>query len=413
MTILYITYDGLTDFIGQSQVLPYLLACAAAGHRLTVISFEKPDRKALIGEAVQRQCLEVGIQWLPQRFRSNPPYLAKLMDQRAMHRVAMAAAARQRFDLLHCRSYQAAVAGLAVKCRTGTPLLFDMRGFLPDQRREGGRWSDASLLGRLLYRQWKGHEAQLIAEADHIVTLTNVARRVIETWPSYVGAPISTIPCCADFSHFTPTSDRERAGARELLGLAADAPVLGYLGSLGTVYMVAEHLRLLDAIRRRHPTVKALFVGRDKESDILAIASKNGVELKAEDLRVVHAERDKVPFWVGAMDVGSCFIVPSFSSAGVSPTKLAEYLACGVPVIANRHVGDVETIVRSLKVGHILADFRRDELKAAADAFLALRSVDREALRDRALPSLDLPNAVSAYLAIYDNPTAAVSAAAW
>lgn len=401
MKILYITYDGLTDFIGQSQVLPYLLGCAAAGHRFTVISFEKPGRLALLGEQVDRQCRDAGINWLPQKFRSNPPYLAKFIDQLAMNRAAASASAKSRFDLLHCRSYPAALAGLAIKRRHGTPLLFDMRGFWADQRREGGRWADSSPIGRRLYARWKKHEATLIGEADYIVSLTNAARDEIEGWTCYRGAPISVIPCCADFQHFSVADESARLNAWQRLAIEPDAPVLAYLGSLGTVYMIADHLRLYDAIRRHDRRAKALFIGRDPLSEILSIAGAAGISLAAEDVRVVHAERDQVPYWLGAADAGGCFIMPSYSSKGVSPTKLAEYLACGIPVIANHSVGDVESIVRSLDAGHILMDFGKEQFDAAAEAFFALRSADRAALQERARPSLDLPNAVSAYLGIY------------
>ena len=77
MKVLYLTYDGLADHIGQSQVLPYLLGCARAGHRITVVSFEKPTRMQALGEAVASQCAEAGIAWKPQRFRFSPPVLAK------------------------------------------------------------------------------------------------------------------------------------------------------------------------------------------------------------------------------------------------------------------------------------------------------------------------------------------------
>ena len=41
---LYITYDGLLDPLGQSQVQPYLCWLGQAGVRIWVLSFEKPDR---------------------------------------------------------------------------------------------------------------------------------------------------------------------------------------------------------------------------------------------------------------------------------------------------------------------------------------------------------------------------------
>ena len=44
MKVLYITYDGLTDPLGASQVLPYLSGMADAGIKFTVISFEKKEK---------------------------------------------------------------------------------------------------------------------------------------------------------------------------------------------------------------------------------------------------------------------------------------------------------------------------------------------------------------------------------
>ena len=40
---LYVSYDGLLDPLGQSQVLPYVEALAKS-HEITVLSFEKNER---------------------------------------------------------------------------------------------------------------------------------------------------------------------------------------------------------------------------------------------------------------------------------------------------------------------------------------------------------------------------------
>ena len=42
--VLYISYDGMTDPLGQSQVLPYLLELCKAGYSFTILSFEKKQR---------------------------------------------------------------------------------------------------------------------------------------------------------------------------------------------------------------------------------------------------------------------------------------------------------------------------------------------------------------------------------
>jgi len=43
LNVLYITYDGLTDPLGTSQILPYIAGLSKSGYRFTVISAEKPD----------------------------------------------------------------------------------------------------------------------------------------------------------------------------------------------------------------------------------------------------------------------------------------------------------------------------------------------------------------------------------
>ena len=402
MKVLYITYDGLTGPLGASQILPYLIGCARAGYEITIVSFEKESRRLQFGAETEALCKTQGLTWLPQRFRSSPPYLAKFLDHRTMAKAAFKAAAAQQFGVVHCRSYPAAWVGLRLKRRLGIKLIFDMRGFWPDQRREGGRWTDAHPLGRYLFHRWKRHEAELVAQSDHIVGLTDAAAAAIRSWPVYHGAPITIIPCCADFQVYRPSDPDARLAARKALGIPPGAPTLGYIGSIGTVYLLREQLRLFDAVRRRDGRARLLFIGHNSRQQILDEALLASVPLSEEDFTMVAAERDKIGYWISAADAGLCFCIPSFSSLGVSPTKLAEYLACGIPVIANRGVGDVGQILSSLKAGHVVPDFSNASIEAAADAFFRLVAVDRHAIRERARPLLDLPRAIASYTGLYD-----------
>jgi hypothetical protein len=42
--VLYFSYDGLLDPLGQSQIIPYVSAISAAGHCVTIFSYEKVER---------------------------------------------------------------------------------------------------------------------------------------------------------------------------------------------------------------------------------------------------------------------------------------------------------------------------------------------------------------------------------
>jgi len=48
-SVLYISYTGLSDPLGESQVLQYLLRLAQK-HRISLITFEKPELISRLGE---------------------------------------------------------------------------------------------------------------------------------------------------------------------------------------------------------------------------------------------------------------------------------------------------------------------------------------------------------------------------
>jgi hypothetical protein len=61
-----------------------------------------------------------------------------------------------RADFVHARGYVPAFLAQ----RLGVPFLFDMRGFWPDERADGGLWSR----GSFGYRLWKRIETSLLAD---------------------------------------------------------------------------------------------------------------------------------------------------------------------------------------------------------------------------------------------------------
>ena len=62
-TVLYISYDGMTDPLGQSQVIPYLTGLAKRGHRITVLSCEKRHHFELLHERCETAFADSGIEW--------------------------------------------------------------------------------------------------------------------------------------------------------------------------------------------------------------------------------------------------------------------------------------------------------------------------------------------------------------
>jgi glycosyltransferase involved in cell wall biosynthesis len=398
--VLYLSYDGMCDPLGGSQVLPYLFGLAGLGHRITLISFEKPERSPEQKEGVSAACRDAGIEWHPLPYHRSPPVLSTMGDVGRMAGRAEGLNARERFDLVHCRSYIPALVGLRLKRRRKVPFLFDMRGFWADERREGGSWSASNPLFSAIYRYFKRREREFWAEADHIVSLTDRAAQVLEAARSKGDrvASVTVIPCCVDFAVFPPVDAEGRHRARAELEIAQDQRVLGYIGSLGGNYMLGEMLDFFGAFRRRHGAATFLFVTQVPETTIREAADARG--LADETILVRPASRGEVGALMAAADTGIAFKQPSFSARACSPTKLGEMLALEIPVVANGGVGDVAEVIRDTGAGVIVEGFDQRSYEQAIDRLDALKP-DMDRWRTATRRWFDLGMGVERYDAIY------------
>jgi glycosyltransferase involved in cell wall biosynthesis len=75
----------------------------------------------------------------------------------------------------------------------------------------------------------------------------------------------------------------------------------------------------------------------------------------------------EVAAYAVAADVGLSFIAPTSSKQASSPTKIAEYLACGVPVVATVGTGDLDTQLTGAGVGVLVPRLDEVGYRQAAD----------------------------------------------
>lgn len=390
----------MTDPLGRSQVLPYLTGLAAKGHRITLLSLEKPPRFERTGGLIRQMCEEAGINWRPLPYRSSPPIVAGQWNVWRLGREAIKLHRRDQFDIVHARSDLASLAGSALWRRGGAKFLYDMRALWPDERVDGGSWPQRNPLYRYIFRRFKRHQLEFLNEASAIVSLTERGKALIEGWPSRTGsAQVTVIPCCSDYDFFRPATQGARTKAREAMAIPSDAKVLIYLGSIGSWYMLSEMLDFAAAYRRRHQSMRLLIVTPDDPKPILEAADKRGL---GELTLVESATREEIPSYLAASDVGLFFIMPVFSKCVSSPTKLGEMLACGLPVVTNDGVGDVGEIVRAINAG-VLVDAFSDAAYDTAIRDLEGMQPDAEKIRNQSRHWFDVEMGIGAYDRIYRN----------
>lgn len=425
IAVLYLSYDGLTDPLGQSQILPYLTGLSARGYAITVISAEKNENFAKRSEQIAGAVIASAINWQPVVYTKKPPVLSTLLDLGKMYRQAVKLHREHRFSIVHCRSYLTALLGMRLKKQYGLKFVFDMRGFWADERVEGGLWSLQNPLFGRIYTFFKQKEKEFIRNADYTISLTHEGKEIIRQWPGLADSPIQVIPCCVDTLLFKlprrkkvkvlgqvgqHLDDRGRQGSAfsddelpetgYLTGASENRPyALSYLGSIGTWYMLDDMLRFFARLLLQKPEARFLFITPDSPQFIRHRAASLGIPPRKIDIR--SAERSEVPALLAQSQFSLFFIKPCFSKKASSPTKMGEVLAMGLPVICNAGVGDTDYIVEKYQVGAVVDSFSNDAFDQAVVQMERLAQIPPEHFRGAAQDYFDLQKGVELYNEVY------------
>jgi glycosyltransferase involved in cell wall biosynthesis len=356
--VLFISYDGMTDPLGQSQVLPYLQGLSKAGYCFYLLSCEKPAAYLQNKKLVQQQLAGFNIEWHPVMYTKNPPVLSTLKDIRKLKQKARQLHQQHQLDMVHTRPGIPALVGLWMKQRYGIKFLHDIREFYADSRVEGGIWNIANPLYRLIYKYFKQQENKQLASCDGIVCLTYAAENIIKALPAYKPAtPLQVIPCSVDMNLFDASlvDDTTQQQLKKQLGIAPGDIVLSYLGSIGGWYLTPQMLRFCKLLLDAQPAVKFLFITPQQHEQVHALAAQFGIP--AQQLIIQRASRTEIPALLSVSTWSVFFIKPCYSKLSSSPTKHGELMAMGIPVITNSGVGDVQAIVQKYQSGFVLDDF--------------------------------------------------------
>lgn len=365
--VLYICYYNITEPLVQTQVVAYLRELAASGFEIHLLTFELRGLAADTRRRITDELAYQGIQWHSLRYHQRPSLPATLYDIALGTLAALRICKRYRIRLVHARSYVPAAMALILKRLLGCPFLFDVRGLLADEYRDAGRWAEDDLK----YKLTKRMERVFFRCADAFVVLT---KRILVELTSAASPlenrerEIRVIPCCVDTDKFV-ISTEERDSYRRGRGWT-NRRVLTYLGKLGTWYLAEEMARFFAVAREVMPDLFFQVLTQSGREPIERAMQANGIPALDYDIRFSPLEQ--VPLILAASDAGISFIRPCYSKLSSSPTKIGEYLAAGLPVVANTGIGDCDEMLEESRLGVILQEFSDSEYRQSAHALRML-----------------------------------------
>ncbi|AYO56924.1 hypothetical protein CO230_01525 [Chryseobacterium sp. 6424] len=344
--ILYLSYNGMMEPLGASQVLSYLYHLSA-DYQYYLVSLEKPadlaDKSAFL--QLRTKLKEAGIVWIPIEYRTSKT--GKAINFVRFLNTAKVAVKKYGIRFLHCRSYLPAFAAWLIKKNHPVEYLFDTRGFEFDERADVGSISRSSRIFKLM----KSLEKKLYRDAAGINKLSRLGKKTIVENGLFKGGNlleerIDVIPTCVDIGRF-PYKPRTY---REPLNI-------GYVGTAVGWYDFDKTLDLVEELSKNVPVSLTVYNGNEHDYIRQKIAER--------DITLHNFTLEKVPFSempkkMMDIDLAVFYIRPVFSKRASAATKLGELLSAGIPVLTNDGIGDHRFYIENYRAGKII-DF--DHLK--------------------------------------------------
>jgi glycosyltransferase involved in cell wall biosynthesis len=403
MRSLYISHGGMTEPLGRAQILPYLFGLSAHGADIEVLSYEPEGTSQASLDATRSLLASHGLAWLPQVRSPKHDLATKLFESTRGVATGLIRALRRRPHVVHARSHMpAAIADVIATITPRAKLLFDCRGMIGDEYVDAGAWTT----DRREYKMLKRVERRLFDRAEGMVVLTNALAKWLRA-ENVLGANtnLAVIPCCVDMARFT-ASAAVREKARASLGIQEDELAVLYSGTLGSWYLESEMARFATEVKKLRQKTKFVVLSRADATSLRTLLVHAGFH--ESDVIQRSVSPDAMPETLPAGDIGLSFIQSCFSKKGSSPTKVAEYLAAGMPVVVNGDIGDQAELRAERNACTVVSGYSEDELRAAAASALThahapfqLRQEATRAAAERhfSLSAIGIPR----YVALYEN----------
>lgn len=334
--ILFITWDGPETQYLERLFLPIFVGLKKKGYKFHVLQFgwgtpEKFEQRA-------RACAELNIPYKSVKvfrfFRAIGSFLTAFLGQHAIQK----AVAEWNIDILMPRSLMPALAVLSMPeiARKKLKIIFDADGLAADERVD---FAGISSTGKV-YRLLRDIEMQMLCHADGVITRTEASKKILI---ARAGAGLAPERCYR-VSNGVDVTPFVQAFVLQAQEQKTDF-TLCYCGSIGPQYRLPEMLDIAVKLKKVIPQLRfKLFSSAlpeiQKQLDNKGLTGQDWIEYQT-------LSAAEVPKALASCDLALALREPKFSTQGVLPIKLGEYLLAGLPILGTPNVGNASELTET------------------------------------------------------------------
>lgn len=394
---IYLTFDGLTDPLGQSQIIPYLDTFITDDSDFYLVSLEKKKKinKNLLDDIKKKS----NFFWEYFYFSETKNKLLKAFEILKVLFICIKISFNKNVLSIHCRGFHPSIVGIIIKYLFNTKIIFDMRGFWIDEKVDTKRINKTSIIDSFIFKILKKLESFLLKKSDFIVVLTLKVKNYLLKTKNLNEERLFVIPCSVDYKNFYIES--KKFNKNELfnkLNLKNDYKIICYCGSISEYYMIDEMFHLFEKLYNKNKKYYFLLITNQKID-----LNKNLYNKEYKDNIILqNSEWKNIPGLLSCADVMLSLIKPTFAKIASSPTKVAEGFALGKPLLCNTGIGDLDWIVNDNNLGYVFDINNLSKLDNIDSIIDQLLNISKDKIINQSKEIYDLKIAKQNYKKIYE-----------
>lgn len=350
MTILFISYWGVNEGLSQATVLPHVEILA-----------NHPSIQKVILATIERESftpppLPPNVIHLPLQSKSyHNVLLTKLGDFYFFPRALKKVCVENKVSLIISRSSLAGAIAYLLFRRLKIPYVVESYEPHAAYMRESGVWSRWDV--RYLIQKY--FEARENNSALRLLPVAKTFKN--ELVELGIGEEkIIVMPCCIKTGEFA-FSEQQRYQIRTQLKIPIDATVGIYVGKFGGIYYEQEAFKIFkQAFDFFGDSLYVILLTGYEREKLLVELKHFSIDLSR--VHVTSVNRDEVSSYLSASDFAFSFYRKSPSMKFLSPIKVGEYWANGLPVLLESGIGDDAEIINTEGGGVV---FERENMNEA------------------------------------------------